>query len=248
MPAKFSQARPTASALKLLSVVMPAYNEEASIERVILEHVACLERRRDLVPAWEIVCVDDGSRDRTADVLRALNEREPRVQVVRHETNKGIYAAFTRCYREARGTHIYATGSDGQWPAENLEPMLEHLLAGADLVVGVRNNRREVYTVARRILSFGFNMLPRVLFGVTVQDAGSVKLGRREIFLFDLTSTSPFFEAERIIRASREGYQIDFVPIRFMVRSGGKASGSSWKNIRASVRDLFRCLAVYGAR
>jgi len=126
--------------------------------------------------------------------------------------------------------------------------MLEHLLAGADLVVGVRNNRREVYTVARRILSFGFNMLPRVLFGVTVQDAGSVKLGRREIFLFDLTSTSPFFEAERIIRASREGYQIDFVPIRFMVRSGGKASGSSWKNIRASVRDLFRCLAVYGAR
>jgi hypothetical protein len=165
--------------------------------------------------------------------------------VVRHETNKGIYAAFTRCYQEARGTHIYAPGSDGQWLAENVEPMLRRLVEGADLVVGVRNNR---YAVARRIVSFGFCMLRRVMFGVTVRDAGSINLGRREIFLFDLTSTNPFFEAERIIGASREGYRVDFVPIRFTARSGGKATGRSWKNIRASIRDLFRCLALYGVR
>jgi glycosyltransferase involved in cell wall biosynthesis len=202
-----------------LSVVMPAYNEEASIEAVIQDHFRILERNAGRIPQWEVVCVDDASRDRTFEILHALSQREPRLKVVRHQTNLGIFAAFTRCYRESSGTHIYMTGSDGQWPPENLEIMLDRLLSGADLVVGVRNNRREVYTLARRVISFAFNQLPRILFGVTVQDAGSVKLGVREVFQFELISKSPFFEAERIIKAARAGYKVDFVPIRFVTRS-----------------------------
>jgi len=231
-----------------LSVVMPAYNEEAAIENVVLDHFRFLQTLEGRVAHWELVCVDDASRDRTAEILQTLSDRESRLRVVRHEANKGIFAAFTRCYQEARGTHIYATGSDGQWPPENLGLMLDRLVAGADLVVGVRNNRREVYTLARRVISYCFNRLPRLLFGVSVQDAGSCKLGVREIFLFDLVSKSPFFEAERIIRAVREGYRVDFIPIRFATRLSGKASGGSWKNIRDSVRDMLRCVAVYGLR
>jgi glycosyltransferase involved in cell wall biosynthesis len=231
-----------------LSVVMPVYNEEACIESVVLEHVRVLENLGPRVSQWEVVCVDDASRDRSAAILAALSRRDPRVRLERNPTNLGIFGAFTRCYQEARGDYVYSTGSDGQWPPENLEPMLERLLAGAGLVVGVRTNRREVYTVPRRIVSYFFNHLPRLLFGVAVQDAGSVKLGSRAIFQWDLISKSPFFEAERIIKAARSGYKVAFVPIRFVTRSGGKASGSSWKNIRTSVRDMFRCLRVYGIR
>ena len=231
-----------------LSVVMPAYNEQEAIEAVVLDHFRFLEKMGDRVPHWEVVCVDDASRDRTPEILRILSESEPRLRVVRHENNQGIFAAFTRCYREARGTHVYVTGSDGQWPPENLAPMLDRLAAGASLVVGVRVNRREVYTVARRLISYCYNQLPFILFGVRVQDAGSCKLGVREIFLFDLISTSPFFEAERIIRACRQGYRVDFVPISFGARSGGKATGGSWRNILNSLRDVFRCVAVYGLR
>lgn len=227
---------------------MAAYNEEASIESVVVGHIRVLEKLSRHVSEWEVVCVDDASRDRTPEILAALCRREPRLRVVRNESNLGIYGAFMRCYREARGAYIYSTGSDGQWPPENLEPMLERLLAGAGLVVGVRSNRREVYTVPRRIVSYFFNQLPRLLFGVWVRDAGSVKLGDRAIFQFDLISKSPFFEAERIIKAARSGYKVDFVPIRFAPRAGGKASGSSWRNIRTSVRDMFRCLRVYGMR
>ena len=231
-----------------LSVVMPVYNEEASIEAVVLEHVHILEKLSPRFSDWEVVCVDDASRDRSAEILAALSHREPRLRVARNETNLGIYGAFMRCYREARGTYIYSTGSDGQWPPENLEVMLERLLAGASLVVGVRTNRHQVYTVPRRIISYFFNQLPHILFGVRVNDAGSVKLGLRAIFDFDLVSKSPFFEAERIVKAIRTGYRVDFVPIRFVPRAGGKARGGSWKNIRASVRDLFTCLRVYGFR
>jgi glycosyltransferase involved in cell wall biosynthesis len=227
---------------------MPAYNEEASLEAVILDHLRVLEKLKGKISTWELVCVDDASRDRTPEILGELSQSEPRLRAVRLETNQGIFAAFARCYQEARGTHIYSTGSDGQWPTENLELMLDRLLAGADLVVGVRNNRREVYTVSRRIVSYAFNKLPHILFGVAVQDAGSVKLGLRDIFLFGLISKSPFSEAERLIKAARLGYKIDFVPIRFGIRSGGRATGSSWKNIRNSVRDMFHCVVVYGMR
>ena len=130
----------------------------------------------------------------------------------------------------------------------NLEAMLDPLLAGANLVVGVRTNRHEIYTVPRRIVSYFFNKLPRLLFGIAIYDAGSVKLGNRAIFQFELVSRSPFSEAERLIKAVRLGYRVVFVPIRSIPRVAGKGHGSSWKNIRASVLDMFRCLRVYPIR
>jgi glycosyltransferase involved in cell wall biosynthesis len=234
--------------IPFLSVVMPAYNEQASIRRVVLEHAALLKRLEGMAAEWEIVVVDDASRDDTARILEALRESVPRLRVVRHERNQGIFASFSRCYAEARGTHVYATGSDGQWPAENLAALLGCLLAGADLVVGVRGNRREIYSLPRRIVSFGFNLLPAVLFGVAVKDAGSVKLGVREAFACELISRSPFFEAERIVRARRSGLKVGFVPIRFLARAGGKAGGAGWRNIVFSLRDVARCVKAYGLR
>jgi hypothetical protein len=139
---------------------------------------------------------------------------------MRNENNRVFFGAFTRCYQEARGGCIYSTGSDGQWSPENLEPMLDGLEVG--VVVGVRNNRCEVYTLRRRVISYSFNKLPRILFGVAVHDAGSVKLGVSEIFRFELISKSPFFEAERVIKAVRLGYKLDSVPIRFLSRSDGR--------------------------
>lgn len=233
--------------VRMLSITMPVYNEEDSIEQVVLDHVEAVERLRDVVPEWEIVCVDDGSKDRTPEILRDLLKRVPQLRVVRQD-NQGIFGAITRGYREARGSHIFGTGSDGQWPAGNMELLLRPVLSGADLVVGVRTNRQEVYTAARRLISRAFNLLPRILFGVRVEDAGSHKLGVRDVMVYPLISRSVFFEAERIIVAQREGRRVEFVPIRFLARTGGKAMGASWKNLRGSVVDLLRCLWKYGFR
>lgn len=233
--------------VRMLSITMPVYNEQAVIEQVVMDHVEAVERLGDTVPEWEIVCVDDGSKDRTPEILRDLEKRVPQLRVVRQE-NQGIFGAITRGYREARGSHIFATGSDGQWPAANLALLLEPALAGADLVIGVRSNRREVYTPARRVISMAYNLLPRVLFGVRVEDAGSNKLGVREVFEYPLISRSVFFEAERIIVAQRKGRRVEFVPIRFLARAEGKAMGASAKNVRNSMVDLVRCLGKYGLR
>jgi glycosyltransferase involved in cell wall biosynthesis len=228
-----------------LSVAMGAFNEESSIEAVIVEHVGMLRALEPPFSNWEIVCVDDGSTDATPQILDRLQTRFPELRVIRHPTNQGIAATQTHLYRQIRGTHIYFTGSDGQWPPENLPRMLRHVLEGADLVVGVRENRREVYNLRRQFVSLAFNVLPRLFLGVKTGDAGSVKLGRRELFTLPLVSRSPFADAERIFQAHRSGYRVDFLPIRFEKRSGGKSKGANWSNVVSSTGDLFRCCFVY---
>jgi len=229
-----------------LSVVLPAYNEEAAIERVILEHVDALAACEPTIPDWEIVCVDDASSDGTPAILERLSARLDKLRVIRHQQNRGISGSFAHLFEEARGTHIYMTASDGQWPAANLEGMLHAVGAGAHLVVGERRNRAEVYSLKRRLVSGAFNWLPRLLFGVKTGDAGSVKLGVREVFRFNLISRSPFAEAERIIKAQRSGYRVAFVPIEFEARRGGKGTGARLSNILASTRDCMKCIRVYG--
>src|ERR1017187_7326545 len=130
-----------ATPVSILSVTMPVYNEQATIERVVLDHVEVLARLGSTVAEWEIVCVDDGSKDRTAEILRDLEKRVPQLRVIRQE-NQGIFGAVMRAYREARGSHFFVTGSDGQWPAGNLELLLRPALSGADLVVGRSEERR----------------------------------------------------------------------------------------------------------
>jgi glycosyltransferase involved in cell wall biosynthesis len=229
---------------KLLSIVMPAFNEEASIRAVVEEHV---HAARQLPPgiSWEIVVVDDASLDKTPHILADMQKDVTQLVVERHAVNQGIYRSFFDGYHRSRGDFIYATGSDGQWPAENLLKMYAELSRGADLIVGVRTNRRDVYTPTRRAISYFFNTLSTVLFGVPVKDAGSIKLGARPIFTADLVSRSVFAEAERIVYAQRTGYKVVFVPIVFLPRSGGKATGASWRNIRTASLDLFRAWLRY---
>ena len=142
---------------------------------------------------------------------------------------------------------MYLTASDGQWPAANLAKMFGTLEDGADLVVGVRSNRNQVYGAMRRIISFLFNLLPRMFFGVKTADAGSIKLGIREVFNFGLISHSPFVEAERIIPA-QSPVSSDIRAHRNSFAHHGKERGASLADVRRSLVDCFRCLGAYGFR
>ena len=120
--------------------------------------------------------------------------------------------------------------------------MFATLQTGADLVVGVRENRSAVYSLRRRFISYMFNLIAKMLFGLATRDAGSVKLGVRDVFTCDVISRSPFMDAERIIRAHKSGYNVKFVPITFLPRAHGKGKGATLRNIVASLRDCFRLL------
>jgi len=240
-----ARAPPAAPAIRL-SIVLPAYNEAASVGRVVEEHCREMARLDGLVGDWEVVCLDDASTDDTSQVLDRLAAGSKHVRVLRHARNKGIAASFRDLFQAARGTHVYLTAADGQWPARYLAPLLQAVADGDALAVGVRTNRRQVYGWRRLAVSTLFNTLPVVCFGVRTRDAGSVKLGRRELFVADLVSTSPFAEAERIVYARRQGLSVAFVPIEFEARATGTERGARTATVVAAVRDCIRCLRIYG--
>ena len=224
----------------ILSIVIPVYNEEKVIAQVINDHVELLSAGI-VAGDWEIICLDDASTDGSLRILEAKAKEIPQLRVIRHTQNKGIYESFTRLFKEAKGKYIYATGGDGQWPAENCRRLWNRLEeTSADVVIGVRTNRHMVYGVWRRILSYCFNAIPQLLFGIKLKDANGIKLGRREIFQEQLMSRSFFGEIERLIRAKDKGLSIDFSPIEFLSRSTGKAKGAKWGNILNTLRDILK--------
>ena len=123
-----------------LSIILPAYNEEANIERAVRDAAAAA---KPLVESYELVVVDDGSRDGTWGVLSRLEqELNPCVRGVRHEANRGYGSALRRGFSEARGALIFYTDSDNQFDLTELEDFIP-LMAEWDAVLGYRMDRQD---------------------------------------------------------------------------------------------------------
>ncbi|MFY9571672.1 MAG: glycosyltransferase family 2 protein [Blastocatellia bacterium] len=217
-----------------VSVCFPAYNEEASIERVLNE-------ARELMSSsgleYEILVCDDGSSDQTGVIVERA-ARFPNVRVLHNPQNMGIRATFERLYNEASKDFVFLNSTDGQWETSVLFEMLP-LTREFDIVIAAR--REKHYGLIRTFVSWGFNLLPRILFGVETHDAGAVKLVRREIITrFSLVSRSPFSEAERLIRAARAGYRIASHPVQTSDRRAGQARGVTLSSVTEAMKDVAR--------
>ncbi len=218
-----------------LSVCFPAYNEEPTVETVLEEaHALLSESGLD----YEILICDDGSTDRTGEIINGLANRLPNFGVLYHPTNRGIRETVEHLYHEASKDLIFINATDRQWETRIV---FELLAMANDWDIIVTSRKRKPYTPLRQLVSLLFNLVPRVVFGVETFDAGSVKLVRREIIQrFPLVSRSPFSEAERIIRATRGGYRVTQYPVEVSPRAAGKARGANVNVVLAAAADVIR--------
>jgi glycosyltransferase involved in cell wall biosynthesis len=222
-------------ALPGVSVCFPAYNEQDTIAGVLEEAHALVA---DAGIDYEILVCDDGSTDRTGAIIDALAARIPRMRVIHHPRNLGIHDTFEHLYRETTKTFVFLNSTDRQWDTRILLDMLP-LTRDYDVIIASRIEK--YYRVDRRFVSWGFNVVPRLLFGVSTYDAGAVKLVRREIIeRFALVSRSPFSEAERLIRAARAGYRVLNRPTRTSPRRSGRARGISRTLVKDALLDVPR--------
>jgi hypothetical protein len=207
--------------MSMLSIVIPAYNEERAIGAV-------LERMRAVGPAlqeagftdWEVIVVDDGSRDRTAEIVSAY----PEVRLIRHPVNRGYGAALKTGFAHARGEWLAFLDADATYPPESLPDLYRAARAsGADMVVGSRMGRAESeMPLVRRIGNWGFAFLLRVLGSAAISDSASgMRLLRREILerLYPLPDGLNFTPAMSA-RAIYEGLRMIEVPIPYRERLG----------------------------
>ncbi len=216
-----------------LSIVMPAFNEAATVGGVIRGHRDVASRvARD----FEIIVCDDGSTDGTGAALAAAKGDVPELAVVTNERNLGIPATMRRLYGLARGEWIYFNAADGQVPASGLERMWA-AREGAALVVGRRVPRRD--PLGRVLIAEVYSTALRAAFRLPVHDIDSVKLYRAaDLHSVPIRSRSNFFEAEILIGICRRDRIVREVVIEHRPRIAGRAKGVTPRAALLAIYEL----------
>jgi dolichol-phosphate mannosyltransferase len=205
-----------------LSLVMPAFNEALGIQAAVAE---AHEALAGLGYEFEIIVVDDGSSDNTAELVAEVADLRPAVRLVRHLTNCGYGAALRTGFESARFNLVAFTDADSQFYLDDLE-RLAPLTDQFSIVVGFRTDRQDPWR--RRFFSWGYNKLVRLLLGTGVRDCDcALKVFRREALKHLLPDTRGFFvNAEMLCKARRLGLDIAEVGVRHRPRRHGSSTVS----------------------
>jgi len=220
-----------------LSVVIPAYNEEACIEKCIVTLETVL---RGVVSDFEIIVVNDGSRDRTEAILDEMRRSRPYLTAVHHDRNRGLGAGLRSGFARARKELTFYSDADLPFDFAELVRALRVLeLKNADVVAGFRHDRTDE-GLKRIVYSFAYNWLIRVLFGLRIRDVNfSFKLIRTDrLQAMDLRSEGSFIDAEMMVHADRQELFICQIGLDYFKRRYGQSNLSSLGTIATIIREL----------
>lgn len=222
-----------------LSVFFPAYNEEANIQKTVLSAKKVLEQ---VSGDWEIIIVNDGSKDATEEISQKLALGDPRIKLITHSPNRGYGASLKSGLYSARFPWICFTDSDGQFDSSELPAFIKtQKETGADLVVGYYIKRQVPFY--RKLNTFFWELVVFVLFGLKVRDIDcGFKLISKKV-----VDTIPKLESERgafissefLIKANKSGFKIVEIPVHHYPATR-KGTGANLDVIVKSFVDLFR--------
>ena len=217
------------------SLVVPVYNGELTI---IEQLKLCEKILNSFTTKYEIIVADDKSKDNTPSLLKKNFINNKNFKLIFNKSNMGIARNIKKLYSQAKYDYICLYSADGDWNPYDIKKLVIHgYKNNSDIVIGKRNKR--AYNPYRKIISFCYNFLPKLLFQVDTIDAGSIKVIKKTLFKkIPLLSKSVFFEAELIIRAKNEGYIISSIPIKFERSKLKKEKGGKMKLVITSLIDL----------
>jgi glycosyltransferase involved in cell wall biosynthesis len=223
-----------------LTFFFPAFNEEENVAETVRR---ALEEIGPLVEgSIEVLVVDDGSTDRTAELADALAATDERVRV-HHQANRGYGGALRAGFANARGELIGFSDGDLQFDLSEMSRLLTRLEDRArpvDAVIGFRIKRRD--PPHRIFIAKTYNAIVSVLFRLRVRDIDcAMKLFRREVFDgLPLTTDSPFLSAELLIKLRARGERLAQVGVNHYPRAAGTNTGASFRKILRTFRDIGR--------
>jgi dolichyl-phosphate beta-glucosyltransferase len=226
-----------------ITIVIPAYNEEARLERTVRDGVAYF---RATGRPFEVIVVDDGSRDETSGLARTLGDELPEVRLIRLAANHGKGYAVRTGVVNARGQLVLFADADGATPWAEFGRLEAALAAGADIAVGSRALHaagvRVKAKVYRRVIGRVFHSLVELLTVRNVKDTQcGFKLFRAPVAhdLFSRMRMNGFsFDVELLVMAGRRGNQVAEVPVNWEHMPGSKVN-LTVDSLRMAV-DLFR--------
>ncbi|MDP6086763.1 MAG: glycosyltransferase family 2 protein [Nitrospinota bacterium] len=218
-----------------ISVIIPGYNEEASIEASVSR---CLAALKALKVSHEILLVDDASTDATSTIADRLAEEHPSVRVIHNPINLGVGTSLLVGARAARGNVTIHNGMDLPFDPSDLGKVLPHF-PQADVVVVIRTDR-SAHSPWRRLTSFVHHWLVRLLFWIDVPDLNFTQAYKREVIQsLPVKARSPaFVTPELIIRARDAGYRLAQVRAVFHRRESGAPYYGRPRDILWTLADI----------
>jgi glycosyltransferase involved in cell wall biosynthesis len=222
-----------------VSVVLPAYNEEAVIATTVRR--SCAAVREAGFSDFEVIVVNDGSSDGTEEACRLITSELGAVRVVSHANNQGYGAALRSGFESAVGEAVLLMDSDGQFDPRDLRLLLEHW-DGATVVCGYRTRRAD--PMIRRLNHFAFFTLVNALFGTTARDVNcGFKLFPREVGQ-GLTSEGALVSTELLLRARQRHFRVVDVGVSHYPRLTGVPTGARLRVIARAAAELWRLRAT----
>ncbi|MDD5068675.1 MAG: glycosyltransferase family 2 protein [Candidatus Pacebacteria bacterium] len=221
-----------------LSVFFPAHNEEGNIKETLLDAIKTIDSIPEIRKS-EVIVIDDGSTDKTAEIVREVMVREPRVRLISHEKNMGYGSALQSGIKSSALEYVFFTDADLQFYMEEIKRLIPFIPA-YDVVIGYREKRMDHFM--RLVNAKGWNILNRVMFGLKVKDIDcAFKLFRR-MALEDITITShgAMISAEILIKLKQKGYKIKEVAVSHRMRMRGKMSGAKPSVIVKAFMELIQ--------
>lgn len=196
-----------------LSVFLPAFNEERDIERTVLSVKDTLFK---IAGKWELIVVNDGSKDKTRKIVEDLIDKDPRIKIINHNSNRGYGASLRSGFYSARYPWIAFMDSDGQFDFSEITAFIEKQKeTGADLVVGYYKKRKVSFF--KKITSKTWELLVFILFGLKVRDVDcGFKLVSKKVIekIPKLESErGAFISSEFLIKAKKAGFKIVEIPV-----------------------------------
>jgi len=254
--------KPAGSYKWSISAVLPAHNEAENVEKAVRDTIAALQ---PLASDYEVIVVDDGSRDRTAEIVQGLQAEFPQLRLVRHPVNRGYGGALRSGFAAATKDLIFLTPADNQFSPQEITRLLP-LIENADIVNPYRARRQDPWH--RKLNAFAWNALIRVLFGYVARDIDcGFKLLRREILNLNqgrsqgsplrgcrvqvhvtLTSNGAMLDTELLVGAKVRGLRIVETPVTHLPRTAGTQTGAKLGVVLKAFRDLFIFMFTFWRR
>src|SRR3984893_8838000 len=220
-----------------LSVFFPAYNDSGTIASMVIRAVKAAS---ELTPDYEIIVVDDGSADGTAEIADELARTYPQVRAVHHPKNRDYGAALKTGFRSATKARISYTDGGGQYDPAELSTLWAKMTPDADLVNGYKISRAD--PLHRIVIGRVYHHIVSLLFGLTVRDVDcDFRLMRRSIFeRIDLEKTSGVICLEMMKKIQDASFRIVEVPVHHYHRAFGKSQFFNFPRIGKTAVDVLR--------
>jgi glycosyltransferase involved in cell wall biosynthesis len=219
-----------------LSVFFPCYNEEKNIPRLLENALSVIP---SLVENYQIIIVNDGSKDNSKEVAESLAKKYQHVEVINHPVNKGYGAALRSGFLGAKKSWVFYTDGDNQFDINELAkliPMAERY----DIISGYRIDRKDPFV--RKLNAGLFNFGLFILFGLRIKDVDcAFKLYRRDLFdKIEIVSDGALVDAEVLIKARKLGYRVGQIGVHHYPRTTGTQTGANLRVILRAFKEIIK--------